>query len=139
MAKSVIPKVSQARESGDKRILVVDDDPALCSLLAAILRPLGYKVIYCTGPAEAARIWADGKARFDLLLADLIMPGQISGSELAVQLLREKPGLKVILTSGSCEKLPDPEPSPLLKDHVFLPKPFKPGELIRVVEQLLGQ
>ena len=49
---------------------------------------------------EAASIWQQDPARIDLLLTDMVMPGSLNGRELAEKLVQERPGLKVVYTSG---------------------------------------
>ena len=84
-------------------------------------------------PAKAAlEIWAAHKNKIDLLLTDLILPDGMSGRELAKSLQSEKPGLKVIHTSGyGKERLAgDSRPGPAA---VFLQKPFHPRKLAETV------
>jgi len=71
----------------------------------------------------------------DLLLTDMVMPEGVSGRELADQLKSRKPALKVIFTSGySPEFVGD---LPKLRDVLFLPKPYPPQQLARVVRECL--
>ena len=70
-----------------------------------------------------------------MLLTDIVMAGK-DGSELARELIAEQPDLKVIFMSGFAEaKLLDREKLP--SECVFLPKPFDPDELGRLVGELL--
>ena len=71
-----------------------------------------------------------------MLLTDIVMAGK-DGSELARELIAEQPDLKVIFMSGFAEaKLLDREKLP--RECVFLPKPFDPDELGRLVGELLN-
>jgi CheY-like chemotaxis protein len=56
-------------------------------------------VAVATDPVDAAQVvWAEHDGRFDLLLTDMVMPGGMTGVELAEPLLAKKPGLRIILT-----------------------------------------
>jgi PAS domain S-box-containing protein len=79
-------------------ILVVEDDERVRAMSAETLRELGYSVIEASGAQEAIRI-IQGGARPDLLFTDVVMP-EMSGSELAKLLLKSRPGMKVLFTTG---------------------------------------
>jgi signal transduction histidine kinase/ActR/RegA family two-component response regulator len=82
-----------------QRVLVVDDEPALVALAEETLAALGYEPVGYTGAAEALRAFAADPQRFDALLSDETMPG-LTGSQLAAEALRLRPGLPVLLMSG---------------------------------------
>src|SRR5207247_6328321 len=85
---------------GTETILLVEDEPAVLMMAKGILQRLGYRVIAAPSGDEAVPLWREEAARIDLLLTDMVMPGSLNGRELAEQLLQEKPGLKVLYTSG---------------------------------------
>jgi len=84
---------------GSERVLVVEDDPAVLAMAVETLEGLGYQV---TTPdtAAAALKRLKGRKTFDLLFSDVVMPGGVNGVQLAHLALQERPGLKVLLTSG---------------------------------------
>jgi PAS domain S-box-containing protein len=85
--------------TGGGHVLYVDDDEALVFLVTRMLERQGLKVTGCFRGADAlAAIRADAR-RFDLLLTDYSMPG-MTGIELVREVLRLRPDLPVILTSG---------------------------------------
>ena len=86
-------------ESGSETILLVEDEEVVRGLTTTILEGAGYQVIAASGGAEAAKLCADRNAPIDLLLTDLVMP-QTSGEEVAEQLTKMQPGLKVLFMSG---------------------------------------
>lgn len=91
-----------ARAQAAVRILVVEDDDAVRETVVTLLRELGHQVLAARDGASAlAQI--DGGAAFELLLTDVVMPGQVSSTELAALAVRRRPGLRVLFTSGYTE------------------------------------
>jgi signal transduction histidine kinase/FixJ family two-component response regulator len=88
--------------AGSETILLVDDDEIVRDTVAAMLEDFGFTVIQAPGGAEALAILEQGTA-IDLLLTDVVMPGEISGRVLAERAAEVKPGLKVLFTSGYTE------------------------------------
>ena len=95
-----MPSGEQKVIGGAETILLVEDEPPLLKLMHHILESYGYKVLDSSTGKAALEIWAQHKKEIDLLLSDLILPDGMSGQELAKILQAEKPGLKVIYTSG---------------------------------------
>jgi CheY-like chemotaxis protein len=81
-------------------ILVVDDDPMVLNVTRAILIRAGYVVLEACDGVKAVAIGAAHRAEIDLLYTDMVMPGELTGLQLAEKVLADKPGLKVIITSG---------------------------------------
>jgi PAS domain S-box-containing protein len=88
-----------ARAIGRESILVVEDDEDLRIYASEILRELGYRVLEAANGAEALT-FLDREADIDLLLTDVVMPGGINGRELADEVTRRRPALKVLFTTG---------------------------------------
>jgi len=84
---------------GDERVLVVEDDPAVLAMAVETLEGLGYQVTTADTAAAALKRLKSRKA-FDVLFSDVVMPGGVNGVELAHAAVKERPGLKVLLTSG---------------------------------------
>jgi signal transduction histidine kinase/CheY-like chemotaxis protein len=82
-----------------ERVLVVDDEEALCVSLTALLTRLGYQVVAKAQPQAALALFAKDPHEFALVLTDLTMPG-MTGLELGQQLLRLRPDARVVLMSG---------------------------------------
>ncbi len=115
------------------RILVVDDEPSIRTVLKAHLTRDGYEVVTATDGAEA--VGALGQAPFDLVLSDLKMPG-MSGLELLAWVTREQPGLPVILITahGTVDTAVE---ALKLGAQDFITKPFDLDELKQAVEKAL--
>ena len=89
-----------ATHKGSETVLVVDDEEGLVVLARTILQRLGYTVLTATSPAQAIEEWQRSKLKVDLLVSDIVMPGDMSGIELADHLTESDPCLKVLLVSG---------------------------------------
>jgi DNA-binding NtrC family response regulator len=84
---------------GSQPILYVDDDPSILSLAQRMLQRLGYAVEPFTAPAAAIAAFRQAPDRFLAVVTDMNMP-ELSGLQLASQVLAVRPGVPVILTSG---------------------------------------
>jgi CheY-like chemotaxis protein len=100
--KAPLPDVVPAAEvrGGQETILVVEDEELLRDMAHLILQDCGYRVLEAGSGAEALRIWEKHSGGIDLVLTDVVMPGGMSGRELAVKLMATHPRLKIIFTSG---------------------------------------
>lgn len=83
-------------------ILVVDDNDAMREIAALQLHTLGYQVIVAKNPAHALDVLRSPQS-VDLLLTDIVMPGQLDGRELAIRARELRPHLNVLFTSGFTE------------------------------------
>lgn len=115
------------------RVLLAEDDAQVADLVEAMLGDLGHQVTRTPDAAGALQV-LQGPAPVDLLLTDLIMPGDMNGVELAREAVRLRPGLPVMLSSGyTGETLGAAEdaPWPLLR------KPYGPDQLARAIAEAL--
>ena len=88
-----------AASTGDETVLVVDDQDEVMRLTSRVLRTQGYSVLEARSGADALRVAAAHAGTVHLLVTDVMMPG-LNGRELAAELLRERPGLRVLYLSG---------------------------------------
>jgi CheY-like chemotaxis protein len=86
---------------GRESILLVDDDPELCAVLALQMEGLGYRVTACTDSRDALGLLTR-EHPCDLLFTDLVMPG-LSGQELIRRAAALRPGLPVVICTGQPE------------------------------------
>ncbi|ABE40501.1 PAS/PAC sensor hybrid histidine kinase [Rhodopseudomonas palustris BisB5] len=91
--------VTEHLPSRGEVVLIVEDDPFVRSYAVMCLRSLGYIVIAAIDGADALQT-LDGDGHIDVLFTDIVMPGGISGWELAETAMLKRPGLHVLLTSG---------------------------------------
>ena len=115
------------------RILLVEDHESLREIATLVLETAGYTVITAeSGPQAIDKLMSQLK-EIDLLITDIQLPENMNGIELAarIQSKQAKP-LPTIFMSGLRQALPS-------DDHYhFLPKPFRPKELIELVSAVLG-
>jgi signal transduction histidine kinase/CheY-like chemotaxis protein len=108
-------------------VLVVEDDDLVRSYVESEVRALGYAVTSARNGAEALEI-LHGPSTFDLLFTDVMMPGGMSGLDLAEQAVRLRPGLKVLLTSGYTESTVK-DRRKAASQYPLLSKPYRREEL----------
>ena len=121
---------------GNETILAVEDEPALRDLVQFILESAGYHVMMAEDGRSALKLFEEHSDEVDLLLTDMIMPGGITGRDLAAQLREQKPGLRVVFTSGYSAELMGDSPQSNVID--FLQKPYEPDTLLRFVRTSLN-
>ena len=112
------------------RLLLVEDDPGVAAVALEILEELGLDVDLAQNGQDALR--ALEQAAFDMMLTDVVMPGGMSGVDLARRAAREWPEMRIVLTSGyvgdDVESVLANAPWP------FLRKPYSADQLRRLVE-----
>jgi PAS domain S-box-containing protein len=84
---------------GHETILVVEDDRDVRTYLVEVLRHLNYRVLSAHDAVSALGLIKAGDIRIDLLLTDVVLPG-VNGRQLAEQAQKQRPGLKVLFTTG---------------------------------------
>lgn len=119
-----------------RAILVVDDEGMIRRLLVQVLGALGYRIESVASGELALRILEDDPG-IELVITDIRMPG-MSGQDLAEWVVRKRPDVLLVCMSGS----PDDRDGRLrrLIDRglvTFLPKPFVPTQVMKVVQRLL--
>jgi hypothetical protein len=119
---------------GQGTILLVEDDSAVRSLVEHLLRSGGYTVLAAQDGIEALHLSMDHEA-IRLLLSDIVMPG-MSGPELAEELRRRRPGLRVLLMSGYTGDV-ILDRGALQSGFPLLQKPFSPEGLLLKVHEVL--
>jgi two-component system cell cycle sensor histidine kinase/response regulator CckA len=126
-----------AARLGKATILLVEDEANVREFAAAVLQNEGYSVLQGKAGEHALEVWQWHSSRIDLLLTDVVLPGDISGPQLGTMLLAEKPSLRVILTTGySCDSV-----TPLSSNGILslvLGKPYTPRILLKAVRDALA-
>jgi len=123
--------------AGHETVLLVEDDSAVLAVSRRALERHGYRVLAAGSSAEASTIAAEENGAVDLLVSDVVMPGQ-NGPELADELRLEWPRLKVLFISGYGELSQTGEMEVAVRGPV-LAKPFQPDELARAVRSALDR
>ena len=131
---------ADAADDADGRgetILILEDDRALRELAVAILRGLGYRVISAHNGEVARAILTQGGS-VDLLLADVMLPGGLSGPALAEQAKILRPDIKILFMSGHAADALVKE-GKLGNGVPIVQKPFRKAELARRVREALQE
>jgi CheY-like chemotaxis protein len=97
---------------------------------------LGYQVLVADFGTDALNQWGEGHQHIDLLLTDMVMPGGITGLDLAEKLRAAKSGLKVIVSSGYSAELTQ-KAGAIIEGIEYLPKPCPSAELATSVRRCL--
>ena len=127
-----------APRGGTETILLVEDDPAVRELASEIMKQRGYRVVKASSGAEALRSWPGVREQVALVLTDLVMPGGVSGHELARRLRADRPDLKVIYTSGYSTNNAGPGFA-TSGYEAFLQKPFSTVALLETLRRSLDE
>jgi PAS domain S-box-containing protein len=122
-------------EGGTETILIVEDDALVRGAVTTRLQNLGYQTLAAANAAEALAI-ADTGAQFDLLFTDVIMPGSLNGRQLAEEMAKRRPSLKVLFTSGYTENAIIHH-GRLDAGVLLLAKPYRNVELARMLRSAL--
>jgi PAS domain S-box-containing protein len=131
------PASTLAALQGEETILLVEDEGAVRRHLGQFLRRLGYQVLEAQNGREALAVWERERSRIALLLSDMVMPGSISGLDLALRFRSEQPGLKLIISSGYSAEM-STQAMTSLPGLVFLPKPYEPMALAKTLRSCLA-
>ena len=127
---------TRAANAGTETVLVVEDEHSVRSLVRNLLSSKGYRVLEAENGVRALEIWTKRGESIDLLLSDMVMPGGLSGLDLARQFRQDRPGLRVLLTSGYSDESLGLDFSAM--DGIdFMSKPYHPERLARQVRECL--
>jgi PAS domain S-box-containing protein len=119
---------------GKETILLVEDEPDVREFVSELLREYEYRVLQAESGPQALKVWEAHSGKIDLLLTDMVMPEGMSGRDLAYQLRKRKPDLKVIYSSGYSSATRGDIGQ---NETAFLAKPYHPPELANMVRQCL--
>jgi len=123
--------------TGTERILFVDDEDMQVRAMSKLLEHLGYKAVGLTDPLRALEAFRRHPRAFDMLITDQTMPN-MSGGELAAEVLKIRPGLPVIICTGYSETLGEKE-ALAMGVKGFMLKPFSVREIAEVIRRVLSK
>ena len=115
------------------RILLVEDNPQVAELAAAVLAEQGHGVERAASAPEAVAV-LERDAAFDLVFSDLVMPGGMDGLDLAKLVRQRWPALPMLLATGYSAAAPRAQS----EGFRILPKPYEPATLIEAVAEIAG-
>jgi CheY-like chemotaxis protein len=134
------PAVSTPAPENDPRgngevVLLVEDDAQVRALGARLLRRLGYTVLEAKD-GETALAMVEADTRVDLLLTDVMLPGQLTGPRIAEELAMRRPDIRVVFASGYSREMIELGAHGGASVH-FLSKPYDRTKLARAVRDAL--
>ena len=124
-----------SEEDTNKTILVVDDEPEIRKLVAAMASQSGHSVITADSGEHAMTLFKNHKGPFELLITDVVQPG-MSGPMLADRLTALQPDLKVLYMSGYDNTMVV-QKYVVERGHALLSKPFTAKEFQAKMHELL--
>jgi DNA-binding NtrC family response regulator len=135
---SVEPEVvsAESRPDGEawtRTMLLVEDDTFLAATAEMLLETLGYRIRYASTAAQALDLLQKGD--IDVVFADIVLPGGISGIDFAKTLRDRAPGLPVVLTTGSQSAAAEAR----AQGFIVLEKPCRAEVLESTLRSALGQ
>lgn len=125
------------RDGGGVTVLVVEDREDVRTLVATGLSSYGYDVLTAATADAAIEVLRTSNREVRVLLTDVVMPGR-GGRELAADIVRQWPGIRVIFMSGHSEEILRERPGSALADD-YLQKPFTAAEAAALVRRALDR
>ena len=119
---------------GEGHVLLVEDNREVGQFAQQLLSDFGYTTTWAENGVEAMRLIEDDGEKFDVVFSDVVMPGGMSGVDLANKLRRLRPALPVILTSGYSEVLAEGQGS----NFELLRKPYSAESLSRLLRKAMS-
>lgn len=123
--------------AGSETVLLVEDEDSVRRIASVALETQGYRVLPASSGAEGIELFKRHGDEIKLVVSDLVMPG-MGGGQLAKELRRLRPSLKVLFISGYTEEI-CVQQGVMTSMESFLAKPFKPSTLARKVRTILDQ
>jgi CheY-like chemotaxis protein len=122
-------------QKGNEHILLVDDENAIVTMEKQMLERLGYQVTSRTSSVEALECFRAISNKFDLVITDMAMPN-MPGDKLAVELIKIRPDIPILLCSGFSEIMTEDE-SKSMDFKGFLMKPILMKDLADKIREVL--
>ncbi len=131
------PMTASTPKPTGARILMVEDQPDVRHHVERLLRRQGFDVTAACDAKAALSILETGET-FAVLFTDIVMPGGISGVQLAERAGKIAPDMKVLFTSGFPASAFAEVGAGAAGQHRLIPKPYKTNELIDMISDLIG-
>jgi len=120
---------------GHETLLIVEDSPLVLDFSVNVLEEAGYRILEAESGEEGIKSSASYKEEIDLLITDVVLPG-INGKALAEEIQKQRPGIKVLYTSGYTENFIVQQD--LAKKGVsFIGKPYSAHSFLRKIREIL--
>ena len=129
------PYQAETLPTGKERILFVDDDASIAKMGSKMLEGLGYAVTIRVSSVEAIELFRTRPNDFDLVITDMTMPN-MTGDRLAIELMKIRPNIPVILCTGYSKKISD-ETASKIGIKAFIYKPIVKVDLSKTIRKVL--
>ena len=123
--------------TGIEKILLVDDDPSIVSMMRQMLERMGYMVISMTDSTAALERFRSAPEAFDLVITDMSMPN-MSGDQLAAELMKIRKDISILLCTGHSDTV-DEKKAKEIGIKGFAIKPLDKGKLAKAVRAVLDE
>jgi PAS domain S-box-containing protein len=131
------PDEMETLPAGTERVLFVDDETSIAEMAGMVLERLGYQVTTRTSSVAALNFFSTKANDFDLVITDMTMPG-MTGDKLAVELMKIRADIPVILCTGYSKNISD-ETAKKLGIKAFAYKPIVRAHLAKTVRKVLDE
>ncbi|MFT7008721.1 MAG: putative ATPase/signal transduction histidine kinase/CheY-like chemotaxis protein [Colwellia sp.] len=129
-SKTLLPK-------GTETVLIVDDEMELAAVAQSILQDMGYTTV-CTHSAQEAQQILKNNSNIELVFSDIVMPGGMSGLDLAHVITVQYPSMKILLTSGFTGKMKRYKKDDKLLSNMLM-KPYNAIDLANRIRGTLDE
>jgi len=123
--------------TGNEKILIVDDEESIVDVTKNRMERLGYQVAAKTSSIEALELFRTNPDDFDLVISDQTMP-DLTGEQLAKELLATRPNLPIIICTGYSSKI-DAQKANFVGVSAFIMKPVDKRELANTIRSVLDR
>ncbi|MDH5411054.1 MAG: ATP-binding protein, partial [Alphaproteobacteria bacterium] len=140
LKKTAEPAATRERKNmprGHETILVVEDEPSVRAVVVQLLKNLGYTVIDAEDGIEALER-LDEAGDIDMLFTDIVLPGGMTGKDVATEVLKRQPAARLLYTSGFAATAMD-EGGRVAEDGEFLSKPYPMKALANRIRDILDE
>jgi signal transduction histidine kinase/ActR/RegA family two-component response regulator len=131
------PEDGDSLMGGSETVLVVEDDEDVRSITVQFLETLGYHALTARDAQEALELTA--RAPVDLVVTDIVMPGGMSGVDLARELRGRNPAIRVILATGYAAGNENVRKADGTREFPVLAKPYQQADIARAVRAALDR
>ena len=129
--------VKENLQTGEERVLLIDDEPPLVNMVSQILERLGYCVTKRTSSIEALALFQEKPEAFDLVITDMTMP-IMTGDALAAEMMKIRPDIPVILCTGYSKTISEGA-AKAIGIKAFAYKPLVKADLAKTVRKVLDE
>ncbi|NVL89457.1 MAG: response regulator [Desulfobacterales bacterium] len=130
-------EVTSPLRTGNERILFLDDEKAIVTMVKRILESLGYEVVATTSSTDALEVFKAQPDKFDLVITDQTMP-TMTGGELSEELIRIRPDIPIILCTGYSELI-DENKAKSMGIQELVMKPLLMRDLSETIRKVLNK